>query len=119
MSTNQITSTFVQAADELGFSFEPAFSVELKDGSVIQSLGFVRHFGSKLGTLLFSESECPSSRQCEELQGMGYYYSQLFSESFYEFDEEVFKETLDDWGFFGNEQERPNWYSGFEYVSSS
>jgi len=111
MSANQITSAFLQAADGLGFSFDPAFPVRLKDGSVIQSLGFVRHFGSELGTLLFSESQCPSSRERDELQGMGYFYSQLF-ESFHEFDEELFKETLNDWGFFGNEQERPSWYSG-------
>jgi hypothetical protein len=111
MTANQITSAFIQAADGLGFSFEPAFSVTLKDGSAIQSLGLVRHFGSKLGTLIFSESQCPSTSQCEELHGMGYFYSGLF-ELYYEFDEELFKETLNDWGFFGNEQERPNWYSG-------
>ncbi|HEX5716273.1 MAG TPA: hypothetical protein VF179_08945 [Thermoanaerobaculia bacterium] len=111
MSANQITSNFVQAAGRLGFSFEPAFSVAMKDGSVIQSLGFVRHFGSELGTLIFSESECPSTRECEELQGMGYFYSLLFG-CFYELDEQLFKDTLNDWGFFGNEQERPDWYSG-------
>jgi len=111
MSADQITSNFAQAADRLGFSFEPAFTVVMKDGSMIQSLGFVRHFGSELGALLFSESQCPSSREGEELQGMGYFYSQLF-ECFYEFDEELFKDTLNDWGFFGDEQERPNWYSG-------
>lgn len=108
MSADPITSAFIQAAGELGFSFEPEFSVALQDGSVIQSLGFVPHFGSKLGTLLFSESQCPSMREGEELQGRGYFYSVLF-ECFYVFDEELFKETLDDWGFFGNEQERPRW----------
>ena len=78
---------------------------------MIQSLGLVRHFGSKLGTLIFSESEDPSTRECEELQGMGYFYSLLF-EWYREFDEQLFKDTLDDWGFFGDEQERPDWYSG-------
>lgn len=117
MSANPITSAFVQAAGELGFSFEPAFAVALRDGSVIQSLGFVRHFGSELGALLFSESQCPSSRECEELQGLGYFYSQLF-EGYCRFDEQLFKETLDDWGFFGSEQERPDWYSGIRYASS-
>jgi hypothetical protein len=111
MSANRITSNFVQAADALGFSFEPAFTVAMKDGSVIQSLGLVRHFGSKLGTLIFSESQCPSTRQFEELQGMGYFCSGLF-EWYNEFDEELFKDTLNDWGFFGDEQERPGWYSG-------
>lgn len=111
MSDDQITSAFVQAADALGFSFEPAFSVALKDGPAIQSLGLVRHFGSALGTLLFSESLCPSTRESEELQGMGYYFSLLF-ESYCQFDEQLFKDTLSDWGFFGNGQEPPNWYSG-------
>ena len=115
MSANPITSAFVQAADGLGLCFEPEFSVALKDGSVIQSLGLVRHFGSELGTLIFSESQCPSNRECEELQGMGYFYSLLF-ESFRDFDEQLFKDTLNDWGFFGNEQERPNWYSGSPWI---
>ena len=110
MSTSQITIAFAEAAAKLGFSFEPAFLITLTDEVVIKSAGLVRHYGSKLGTLLFSESEHPTLRELEELRGMGYYYSLVF-ESYHQFEEQHFKDTLNDWGYFGNSEERPDWYS--------
>ena len=114
MIENQITSSFIRAATELGFSFEPGFLVTLKDSSDIQSLGLVRHFGSKVGTLVFSESESPEAASVAELESLGYFVSVLFK-SYHVFNEEHFKATLNDWGFYGREQEPPQWFTGAQW----
>ena len=86
----------------------------LEDGSEIQSLGLVRHFGSNVGTLLFSELESPEASSVTKLKSFGYFVSVLF-ESYHVFDEEYFKATLNDWGFYGQERERPQWFTGAQW----
>jgi hypothetical protein len=108
---NPITSAFTEASSVLSFSFAPWFVVVLDEGSSVQSLGLVRGFGARLGTLLFSEAHRPTSRELAELKGKGYFYSLLF-ESYRSFDQRLFEDTLTDWGFFGPEDERPVWYTG-------
>ena len=39
----------------------------------------------------------------------GLYYSFINSEVYERHDEEVFKEALADWGYFGSEERRPTW----------
>ena len=114
MTESPITSSFVRAATELRFSFEPGFLVTLKDGSGIQSLGLVRHFGSRVGTLIFSEAASPVASSIAELKSLGYFVSVLF-DSYHVFNEEHFKGTLNDWGFYGREQERPKWFTGGQW----
>ena len=114
MIESPITSSFGRAATELGFPFEPRFLATLENGSEIQSLGLVRHFGSKVGTLLFSEHEPPEVSAVAKLKSLGYFVSVLF-ESYHVFDEEHFKATLNDWGFFGQEKERPQWFTGVQW----
>jgi hypothetical protein len=111
MDGNPITSAFAAASATLGFPFEPSFSVTLRDGSVVQSLGLVRNFGSQLGTLLFGAARQPSERELRELEAEGYFCSALF-ESYHAFARQHFEDTLNDWGFYGEAQERPAWYSG-------
>ncbi len=111
MTTHPITSAFAHAAGRLGLSFESTHYVRLAGGAVIKSLGLVRNFGSSIGTLLFCEEQFPSDLEQAELEREGYRCSVLF-ESYEVFDEGHFKDTLNDWGFYGSENERPAWYTG-------
>jgi hypothetical protein len=115
---NPITLSFIQAADRLQFQFEPAFVALLQGGGVLNTLGLVREFGSRVGTLLFSESAPPSLEEQVALETSGYYFSLLFP-SYAEYDETLFKETLNDWRHYGQESSRPTWYSGESWSESA
>jgi hypothetical protein len=39
----------------------------------------------------------------------GYYFSFINGAVYSEFDRELFQETLNDWGFFGTAENRPEW----------
>ena len=109
-SVHPITSAFVTAAAELGFSFEPYISLDL-GGTGIQTLGLVRNFGSEKGTLLFARDGSPDPAIRARLTAEGYFSSELFAD--YEtYERDLFTATLDDWQWFGAESSRPAWYSG-------
>jgi len=94
----------------LEFEFEPAFVLLISNGTAVATLGLVREFGSRSGTLLFAESSVPSDAEQAEIRSLGYFISLLFP-TYFEYDEELFKDTLNDWGYFGHESRRPGWCS--------
>ena len=116
MAASSITAAFSEAGERLGFAFEPAFLLTLRSGKAINTLGLVHEFGSKAGTLVFSESSAPSREEQTEIKAMGYYFSLLFP-SYATYDEALFKETLDDWQYFGPVSNRPIWYTGQSWVA--
>jgi hypothetical protein len=108
---NPVTVAFTEAAARLDFGFEPAFVLDLPDGTAIETLGWVQHFGSSAGTLLFAADAGPGREQLEGIGAMGYFLS-LLSPSYEHYEESLFTGTLDDWGFYGPESDRPDWYTG-------
>jgi hypothetical protein len=109
MSDLAISKAFEEASSKLGFSFVPHFMLSLAGGAAIHSLGLVQHFGRPNGTLIFGQTTpYPNIAQ---LEANGYFASILGS-SYQTFDEVLFRETLDDWGFFGPAELQPFWYSG-------
>lgn len=111
MTVSSITNAFSEAARQLGFSFEPDFTLVLDGGEVINTLGLVRGFGSEAGTVLFSERSTPSKDVQTQAKNSGYYVSFLF-DSYSSYDEALFKDTLNDWQYFGSEFNSPSWFTG-------
>lgn len=111
MTADRILAAFRQAATQLKFEFEAGFVATLLDGSIVQSIGRLPHFGAARGTLIFAEQASPSSATLRALDEMGYFSSVPFS-SYERFAERHFAETLDDRGFFGPSSEQPAWYTG-------
>jgi hypothetical protein len=109
-----ITSAFLRAAAELGFSFEPSFLLKLPEGEVVETLGIVREFGSEKGALLFARDAAPNAVIRAQLRAEGYFSSELFS-SYETYDRDLFTATLDDWRWFGAESSRPSWYTGKQW----
>jgi hypothetical protein len=109
-----ITSAFLHAATDLGFLFEPSFSLRLTEGEVLETLGLVRDFGSQKGTLLFAKDAAPSAAIREQLSAEGYFSSELFS-SYETYDRDLFTATLDDWRWFAAESSPPSWYTGNQW----
>jgi hypothetical protein len=114
MTADRIASAFVQAASHLGFEFQAGFSITLDDGSVVRSLGRLPRFGSRRGALVFADDSRPSAASLRALDEMGYFTSVLFP-SYETFDARHFSETLDDWGYYGHESDRPAWYTGLSW----
>jgi len=118
MTADRIASAFAQAASHLGFEFQAGFAVTLSDGLVVRSLGRLPLFGSKLGALVFADDAKPSAGSLRALAEMGYFTSSLFA-SYETFDVGHFTETLDDWGYYGLESDRPAWYTGQSWGARS
>ena len=118
MTADRIATAFRQAATQLNFEFQPGFAVSLPDGVIVESIGRLPFFGSTRGTLVFAEQASPSPASLRALDEMGYFTSLLFA-SHERFDERHFAETLDDWGFFGPESDRPAWYTGRSWGASA
>lgn len=110
MSSILIINAFKEAAGQLGFSFEPCFTLTFDDGRVIETLGLVRHFGSKAGAVLFLESSTPSPEDQIRIKALGYYFSFLYP-SYSQYEPVLFMDTLNDWHYFGPISTRPSWYS--------
>jgi len=80
-----------------------------RDGRRFDTLGLVHHFGRRIGTIISVVDE-PSSLTRYPADD-DYYVSQL-SHTYTRYDRQFFIDTLDDWQFFGEDSERPSWYSG-------
>jgi hypothetical protein len=108
-NVRQIEAAFQQASGKLGFEFRSPYTVELSNGVIVCAIGLVVAFGSPRGTLLFADRD--EERPTRELHASGYFFS-ILSDSYEAFDENHFIETLNDWGYFGPDADRPRWYSG-------
>src|SRR5262245_47861170 len=104
-----IVRAFHRAAAELGFRFTAPYDLDPGDGNTRRYLGLVHAFGAPRGTILdLAHGGVGPPPGVSEL---GYFYSAV-SDSYSTFDPRLFRETLDDWQFFGPDSERPRWYTG-------
>ncbi len=110
--TNQlgidITNAWIEASKELGVKIKAPFMLQLERDNFIESILLVEDFGSKLGTLVFVESDWLVN---EKIKPSGYGISTL-GETYQKYNRDSFIEMLNDWGFFGDEIKKPEWYSG-------
>lgn len=67
----------------------------------------LNNFGSKKGMIVISDYKKIKS-DINELSEMGFGYSVL-SSSNVNYDRDSFIEMLSDWGWFGSEEDRPDW----------
>jgi len=104
---SRVVEAWRRAADDLGIRFTSPFVVTTKDGSQLECVGFVHHFGRSLGTVISVLGE-PSARTNYPADE-AYFVSALGS-GYAEYGPQWFIETLDDLQFFGPESERPSWY---------
>ena len=111
MIESSITAAFIEASSLLGFKFDPAYEARLPDGRTIKSLGLVCEFGAVNGTLLFAESSAPAPGELQSLKELGHFCSVLFP-SYRTYNEAHFKDTLNDWHFYGVKANTPPWYTG-------
>jgi hypothetical protein len=112
MENNNLINAWILASKDLNIHIEAPFILKTDDGAEYTFLILIRKFGSKLGTIVITTDDF------EDLyipEIYGYYCSALNPLSYSEYKRDHFIETLEDWGFFGNSSEKPQWYNGPDY----
>ena len=109
---SKVVEAWRRAADDLGIQFSSPFTVVTRDGRRMDCIGFVHHFGRRVGTII-SVLDQPSSLadlvckwQDED------YYIPVLAPGYGEHDRQWFIDTPDDLQFFGPDSDRPSWYTG-------
>jgi len=107
----QTRSAFQKAASTLGISFAHP-PIEGLDGLGAHLIGHLPHFGGPKGCvpMLLNTPEFVVA----SVKSAGYYFS-LLASSYTQFDPVLFRDTLDDWGYFGPPEWRPVWFTGQQW----
>ena len=97
-----------EAGSRLSIRVVAPYRVDLPDGGILEVEVFLPDFGSPNGAFGISmEDEARGKRAA----GAAQFVSHL-GPDYRRFDDELFRETLDDWGWYGPDSERPAWYTG-------
>jgi len=105
---SKVVAAWKEASVDLGFQFTSPIVVTLPDGSRQEYLGLVHHFGRRVGTLISVLYE-PSER-FDHSTNDDYYWS-ILGPGYGQYKRDDFIETLNDWGYFGPVDRRPDWYA--------
>jgi hypothetical protein len=110
--TDQKQLDFINAwtigAKDLGLIIRPLFNIPSDNGRTIERTLLVENFGSKLGTAIFTDiHKCPDSN----FSAKGYYVSTL-GDSYAKYRRDLFIDTLNDWGYYGDPKLKPDWFTG-------
>jgi hypothetical protein len=100
------------AANALSVRIEAPFTLKTKDAEEVLTMAHLPDFGGPRGMIigLLSRPAYTTDKGVKSAaESLGLYYSLINPEVYERYDEEVFKEALADWGFFGNEDRRPKW----------
>lgn len=102
----EVVDAWKRAAVDLGVRVTAPFTLIHENGEEAYE-ALVHDFGGPKGTLTGKiHRDLTESRKRE-----GYYASNL-SDSCRKYDRKLFQETLDDWQWFGNPDQKPSWYTG-------
>ena len=108
MLDGQIVAAWREAAFDLGVRVVAPHALELPDGTVLEVEVFLPDFGGPHGAVAIALDD---HERCERATALNCFVSQLASR-YRCFDAELFRDTLNDWQWFGPATDRPNWYSG-------
>ncbi len=107
--TPRMAAAWQKAASDLKITFVSPFPIEYK-GRTIYCTGYLQDFGNPKGTVILGLYD--SDVDCDAINEGGYYLSRLNPLVYEKYSRDVFMETLNDWGWFGNPNEAPAWFSG-------
>jgi hypothetical protein len=108
----KVCDAWQMAASALSIRIEIPYLLKTADGEQIPYVAHLPDFGGPKGIVIdlyFRGDYELNERLKLAALSQGLFYSFINAEIYERYDEEVFKEALVDWGFFGNEDCRPNW----------
>ena len=105
--TSSPNEVWVRAASDLGIEVTTPFVMIDRFGMPIEFIARVRNFGSRRGALvMYMPAVIPASRI---EPGVYYHFSVLNPDLYFEYNRELFIETLAGWGWTGVGRP-PDWY---------
>jgi hypothetical protein len=111
----QLSLVWQIAASDLGIQVTAPFLVHTESGESVVVAALVHHFGTAAGTLAGTQHD--DFHQLSELaEQTGRYASFLALESYLTYDRQLFIDTLNEWGWYGQEAP-PSWYSGAPWTA--
>jgi hypothetical protein len=104
----KVTNSWKLAASDLNILIQAPFIVSINEKTTTFPV-LIEHFGNKMGTVIFLKDD---KLNLELIKALGYYYSIVNPNAYSKYDRDFFIETLNDWGFYGDELNKPTWYTG-------
>lgn len=109
MSFDKVLNSWRQASSDLNIKIQTPFGLTLEANRRIEFELLVEKFGSCQGTIVQSIDDMTEFKTAEKY---GYYHSALNPDAYASYDRQLFIDTLNDWGYFGDNSEIPDWYTG-------
>ena len=109
MTNNKLIEAWLDASEKLKIKVQSPFFLITEDNRKVRFELLIENFGSLKGTLIQSTDKMENF---DIPKKYGYYYSALNPKSYLSYNRQHFIETLNDWGYFGDESETPDWYTG-------
>ena len=96
------------ASEDLGINFIAPYRFTGANGEIFETAGLLPEFGSGKGVLIIDQKTDDEAIAVAEQSGE-YFLSALSPRYYYNYNRELFIETLTEWGWIG-EGEAPEWY---------
>ncbi len=109
MSSTKIIESWKTAEKDLKIKIQSPFSITTKKNKRITFDLFIEHFGCEKGIIIMLITKIHGLKAIRE---NGYSYSALNFDSYSIYNRQHFIDTLNDWGYFGDSSNIPEWYSG-------
>jgi hypothetical protein len=110
---NDVLKAWREAAIDLGLKIHSPFTLKIDTGEELEYGLLIENFGGDRGILVLTEFE---KMDDDEPEQYGYYSSALSPYHYGKYNRENFIETLIDWGYYGDIENKPSWYSGHLYI---
>lgn len=106
-----LITAWKEASKDLGLEIISPFKVNTENGKFEYPL-LVKNFGRKKGTIIarhvhFMDYPMPRHKD--------YFFSAVGADSYTKYKRTDFIETLEDWGYYGDKETKPDWYNGHVY----
>jgi|SRR5579864_6194548 len=105
----EICHAWAQAAADLGIRVTTPFTLIDNTGKPTLFEAHIPDFGGPKGAVVGNKE---SDDEHSELRKRHGYFSSNLYESYRRYDRELFIDTLNDWGWFGEKGKEPSWYTG-------
>jgi hypothetical protein len=105
-----MSAAWREAAGRLDIEVVAPFEVE-----GVSSLAYLPSFGGPEG-MVIARLSTVTEAQASVAAKAGWYLSRV-SDEYADFDGSRFQAALDDWGWFGPDESRPDWYTGTAWTN--
>ena len=114
MTSEEMLDSWKTAEKDLNIKIQSPFFITSKNEKKLKFDLLVEDFGSQKGMVIMSMSKMHGLKAIKE---NGFSFSALNFKSYSTYDRQLFIDTLNDWGYFGDLSKTPEWYTGQPWTS--